>query len=78
MGKKPAAGKKTRKFGRTGRRPCTARRKANRPDLFRKAKRVLSQNGDAQLTKWGERRCEMGDNAITVGQAMRKARSANV
>ena len=51
--------KKTCKMsGRSARKPSTQRRLSTRPDLFRKARNVLSQNGEAALTEWSLFRTE--------------------
>lgn len=52
---KASGGKKSRKHGRNARKPATAKRKAQRPDLAYKVRNVLSQNGPEFFAAWMKR-----------------------
>lgn len=67
-------GKKGRKIGRAARRPSTARRRAHRPDLFKKARNVRRCNGEPALAAWVERSYAAGQPPALLHEAARKAK----
>lgn len=82
MEKKKKEGKKSRKHGRTGRRPSTARRKFRRPDIYRKAKRTLQSSGSGFLIEvWVPERIEFEKRVMRLAPEaasvlVRRARDA--